>query len=123
MSNLIKGQNNDFIETDCVFNFNNHSFEAGGSYMVKNKKTNLLQGILYLFEEKSEHPTLGKCTNYFIGTWDGSIKVHAVRTGYWKSNWGDERSSFFFIWDKIKFYGINAGDNDIVRCKQYKNQI
>lgn len=124
MSTIIEGQNHDFIEQDCVFEFEGRAFEYGGSYLLKRTDTGLREGILYLYRIQKGNPPepTGPC-QYKIGTWDGSIKVHAVCYRSWQSNFGDERKAFTFHWkDGKRFWGVNAGNNDIVRVKEYKNQ-
>lgn len=123
MAEIVRGERNDFIETKCVFTFEGRDFEAGGSWIMVNKETGLREGVLYHYEEKGyNNDGVHVTTNHFVGTWDGSIKVHAVRLNSWRSNFGDERSHYYFKWDGIKFYGIQAGDNEIVRCREYKYQ-
>lgn len=116
---IIEGKNNDFIEENCIFDFQGKQIKYGGSYLLKRKDNNLREGILYLFTTTYED---GRYKDFHVGTWDGSKKVHAIRLNSWTSNFGDTRHHFWFIWDKVKFWGINAGDNDIVRCREYKNQ-
>lgn len=113
MSEFINGQEGDFIETDCYIEFKGEKlFCNGGSYLVQRKDNKLLQGILYLREDKDSF--------YTVGTWDGSIQVKATCTKTWRSNLGDMRSHFTFKWNNKEFWGINAGDNCLVRCKEYK---
>lgn len=118
MSKFVEDKkDNTFIEQECTINFKGKQFTCGGSWLCRNIKTGLREGILYHFPVKENG-----YTNHFIGSWDGSKKVHAVRLNAWKNNFGDERNHFYFIMDGIKFYGISSGDNDIVRVKEYKNQ-
>lgn len=79
--------------------------------MLRRKDTGLMEGVLYEFDG-------GK----MLGTWDGSIKVSAFKTNIWRSNWGDKRTHYTFRWNNKRFWGINAGDNQIVRCKEYKKE-
>jgi len=121
MSTILRGQNNDFIEKDCILNFRGKQFEADGAYLFKRKDNGLREGILYHYPVYSGENN--RFVDHFLGIWNGSVKVHAVVMNQWRSNFGDERTHFFFRWtDGKKFWGINAGDNDIVRVKEYKNQ-
>lgn len=120
MAEVIKGNRGDHIEVNCCIEFEGKSFCSGGSWLMRRKDTGLLQGILYLFREFSGEND--RFVNFFVGTWDGSMKVHAVRLNTWKGNFGDERMHFYFKWQGKKFWGISAGDNDIVRCREYKRQ-
>lgn len=117
MITIINSNHPEFVETDCKIKFQNYEISANGSWLLKNEKTNLLEGMLYLVSKK--HNTT---INYFVTTWDNSQQWHAVLMNRWRSNFGDIRQSFFLIINGIKFYGLNAGNNDIVRIKQYKNQ-
>jgi len=119
-SEIINGDNRDFAEQNCCIEMNGKKFCSGGSWIMVNTRTKLREGILYLYREN--HGEDKRLVRYFVGTWDGSKKVQACSTGYWRSNFGDERRSFSFRWDGIRFHGINAGDNDIVRCREYRRQ-
>ena len=107
------------IEQDCCI----EQYSSGGSWLLRSKINGLLQGTLYVFPEKI-HNKNGEhvATDYFIGTWDGKKKVHAIKTNTWRGNFGDERHHFFFKWEGHEFWGVQAGDNDIVRCRAYKSE-
>lgn len=124
MSTIIEGKHNDFIEKDCCFKHEGTEFCSGGSWLLKRIDTGLRQGVFYHYPENHYNKQgIRTHTNHFIGTWDGSTKVHAVVLNKWRSNFGDERIHFCFKWiDGKKFWGINAGDNCIVRVREYKNQ-
>ena len=120
-SNIVEGERKDFIEQDCCLEVEGKSYYAGGAWLLLNKKTGLREGVLYLHREIKEKCG-AKWIHWFVGTWDGSKRVRALCLNEWRSNFGDTRSHFFFVWDDVRFWGINAGDNDIVRCREYKNQ-
>ena len=111
MSTIVKDKDC-FVETDCIFTFGNgKSFESGGSFLLRNKKTNKLEGLFYAFEEEGK-----------VGTWDGSIKVKSTFTHEWYSNMGDKRQSVYFTWDNVPMYGVYYKTNSqIVRAKQTKS--
>ena len=118
MKTETKGQ---FIETNCCIKHEGKQFCANGAWIAKRKDTGLLEGILYHFPVKQYNKEGVHCaTNHFVGTWDGKVKIHAVLLREWRNNMGDIRKHFFFIYNGMKLWGRNAGDNDIVRCKQYK---
>lgn len=117
MSEMVQGRHGEFVEEKCCIEHEGKEFCAGGAWIMRRKDTGLREGILYLFRERHEH-----FVNYFVGTWDGSKKAHAVCLRTWRSNFGDERRSFYFLWEGTKFWGVNAGDNDVVRVREYKNQ-
>jgi hypothetical protein len=121
---IIKDKHNQaFIEKDCEITVQNKVFSSGGAWIMKRKDNNLFEGVLYLYRRKIYNKkNIHTATQYFVGTWDGNKKVQAVKLNEWINNYGDIRQHFYFIWEGVKFWGINYGDNDIVRCKQYKNQ-
>lgn len=99
-----------FIEKDCIFEMDGKSFESGGSWLLVNKKTGLLGGILYAFQKENK-----------IGSWNGKLKINAVFGNEWYSNFGDKRQTVKFEYKGKKFTGTyykSAGD--LVRVKEVK---
>lgn len=127
MSNITQDKDSQaFIESDCVLNFNGCEFSSGGAYLLKRKETGKLEGLLYMYQEKTSEPytdkygrKYGASYRYYVGTWDGSQKVNAITGKEWLSNFGDKRQSIWFSWNGLYFYGIwYKSNSDIVRCRQ-----
>jgi hypothetical protein len=107
-----------FIEQDCKIVHEGKTFESGGSWMMQRADTKQYVGILYLYTTTIAP---GRVT-YHVGTWDGSKKVPCSVFSHWRGNFGDKRLALRFHWDGMAFTGIQAGDNQIVRCKQLKGR-
>jgi len=105
------------IESRCCIIHKGREFCSGGSWMMRRKSSGLMEGVLYHYKTKDN----GR-VRHEVGTWDGDVKVPALLLRRWRSNWGDERQAFAFTWNGRRFWGVNAGDNEIVRCREYKNQ-
>lgn len=60
-------------------------------------------------------------TRWEIVSWNGELLADTVRLiRKHKSNMGDTRMHFRFLYGNDVWYGLNAGDNDIIRCKRTK---
>jgi len=116
MSEIVKDQDNNFIEDKACIELEGKKFCSGGSYLLTRKDNGKKQGLFYAYPRKNEK------TGYSwleIGTWDGSKKVNCVRGDSWYSNFGDERQSVWFEWDGVYMYGIYFKSNsDIVRARE-----
>jgi hypothetical protein len=114
---------NPHIETDCKIVLSGHEYESGGSWILKNKKTNLHEGILYRLGEIKRLNQYSNKSIGFIGTWNGKTKVKAYFLNEWISNFGDTRQVVYFMWDGKPFYGIYYKTNsDIIRVKELKKK-
>lgn len=111
MSNLVQDKDSKaFIETECIFKHNDKAYESGGSYLLQNKKTGKLEGILYSHNDET------------IGIWDGSKKVKAHFGKPFRTNFGQNARYVWFTWDNKKFVGINRSIDwqDIYRVREIK---
>lgn len=108
MSKIIKGKRGDFIETNASIKIKGKKFTFGGSYLLKNKKTKKLEGILYAYPNDKA-----------VGTWDGKTKIPADYGKEYTGNLGDQRQTIHFSKDGKKFTGTYyKSSSDIVRVKQ-----
>jgi hypothetical protein len=102
-----------FIEKGCKVRFKGKSFESGGSFIGKHKKTGKFGGILYAYPRESK-----------VGDWKGTWKVPA-KFGYeWTSNMGDRRQTVEFDVGKRKFTGTYfKSGSDIVRVREKAKKV
>ena len=119
-----------FIETDCKIEFEGKTFESGGSFLVPNRKTGKLEGLLYASIKEPEQkaqlntnlgvwPLSNWGTKGTVSSWDGSIKIDALFLNEWQSNMGDIRQVVRFEYEGKKFSGIYyKSGSDIVRVKE-----
>jgi len=100
-----------FAETDCTFNFGEHSCTSGGAYIGVHRKTGKLGGLLYIQDG-------GK----MVGDWHGDDVTPVEYAGkVYRSNFGDRRQTLYFHWHDTPMMGVYMRENsDIVRCKQIK---
>lgn len=108
MSKLVHGKHEDFVETEATITHKGHKFTSGGSYLLKNKKTKKLSGILYAYPNESK-----------VGTWDGKVKFPARFEKEYHGNMGDLRQVVHADIKGKKFVGTYYKQNsDIVRVQQ-----
>lgn len=109
-------KNKEHFETNARIELDGKSFEAMGSWIQKNPKTGLREGVLYV--NTSERT---------VSTWMGDKKVPCEITNtyeYYWMGWLITNVYFRFTWDGVKYYGTlhNADFNQAARVREYKHQ-
>ena len=108
MVKILKGKHGDFIETNATIKIKGKKFTSGGSYILKNKKTKKLEGILYAYPNDKA-----------VGTWDGKTKIPASYGKEYSGNLGDVRQTIKFSKNGKNFTGTYyKSGSDIVRVKE-----
>ena len=98
------------VEQDCTITMNERSFESGGAWIGKHKRTGRLGGLVYAYEKESK-----------VGDWHGFKKVPATFGRTWQSNMGDTRQVVYFRLYNRPCTGIYyKSGGDIVRFQEVK---
>ena len=98
------------IEKDCTFAHDGQSFESGGSWVGRSRKTGRLVGLLYAYEKEKK-----------VGDWHGVKKTPACFSREWRSNMGDLRQIVYFRLYNLPCTGVYyKSGSDIVRFQETK---
>jgi len=99
-----------FMDTNCVFKFQNVRIESGGAWIGKDKNGKY-SGMLYVHEEEK-----------FVTNWHGTIRIPCQLGKSFYSNMGDRRRAVWFNWKNARMYGVlcNANFNQSVNVRQIK---
>lgn len=74
------------------------------------------RGILYVTDPKDGPVT--------VGDWNGTHKVHVLRTKRGSHNIAGRRLDVWFTaGERRVWHGVNIGDNQILRCKRTKESV
>lgn len=117
------------IQTGYVFNFDGHgAFAPDGKVEMTKEQIDAHNAKLARIELESMKTT-GRAVLYLfhspclsVGTWasEPHQRARVERTSHSRNNWGILRQDVWFKADGAMWWGMNIGDNDIVRCKRIK---
>lgn len=85
-----------------------------GAERIRKEMHDTGKGTLYLTKDDQQE--------WLITDWPGEIKIKPTAVSRGRHNIGKDRYDAWFKLDDEKWYGVNIGDNQILRCKRLKQQ-